>query len=874
MVLALMILLMIRSWCGGRAALKILGVLLFSFFSFAWAAEGSRWDSEGAARAFQLARQKRSEIDQATQPALGQYLECAKTYRTVYVKDPHYGRAGDAIYEEGVLFQEMGDRFSDLEYYRTAVKRFHMLVSEYGGNQNCPDALLRSGAINSKHLKDESAAQEAFQLLRTQYGRTGSPKAPDAKTEPPSMPASSPPEVPVKTGATSSVHNIRYWSEPDHTRIMIDMDSDARYEIIKLPPDRVYFDISGAILGNDLKSRTFSVGDQFVKQIRLAQNTPKVVRVVLDCTSAGNYSVTELHNPFRIVIELKGQPAAQQAASPSVSKPKPPANEIQEPLKNSGTPPQGAVPALAQAQHARVPAFEQASPQKSAAAQPGGKEVDSKAGPQTTTIPKSAAIPKPQQPSLVSAKIPEVKAEAAATKVPVSSGKKVDSTDPGNPAKSTKNSDRVEASNKAGESLPRPVSPPVTAIDPKTQTSGGAGLEKARNGSTTPPAKGTESQPSARNIEPPAQTGEKLQSSPDLSSQRQSPQTSVQPGNESPLPAKVDSAVSQGKTVADPMLTADVKPLPIRRAPLAVTDIESSPVISSKAVPETSTAKIPAANAIDKRTDSGNKPPPAIAPAPQPLPKAAQPTSNGDRTLTRMLGLKIGRIVLDPGHGGQDMGTIGPGGLPEKKLVLSIALSLQKLLQDKLGAEVILTRIDDTFLPLEDRIALANQHRADLFVSIHANSSSIRSISGVETYYLNFARTDAEREVAARENATTVNKVRDLEDLVKLIAQADKSAESRELASILQKRLYAGARKLIPSTQNRGVRSAPFIVLIGAHMPSVLAEVAFISNPKDEKLLGKAINQEHLVKALFSGIEDYMKTLGSDMVYTQPKSNK
>ena len=249
--------------------------------------------------------------------------------------------------------------------------------------------------------------------------------------------------------------------------------------------------------------------------------------------------------------------------------------------------------------------------------------------------------------------------------------------------------------------------------------------------------------------------------------------------------------------------------------------------------------------------------------------RAAEPTSLGDRTMTRMLGLKIGRIVIDPGHGGHDLGTIGPGGLLEKDLVLSIALDLQSLLQEKLGAQVILTRSDDTFISLEERSAIANQFRADLFISIHANSSRSRSTSGVETYYLNFAKTDAEREIASRENATSTGSISELEDLIKKIAQADKSTESKELASIIQKKLYSGARKMFPTAQNRGVRSAPFIVLIGANMPSILTEVAFISNPRDERLLKKAPNQERLVKALFSGIEDYMKTLGSDMAQNQ-----
>ncbi|MEJ2109475.1 MAG: N-acetylmuramoyl-L-alanine amidase, partial [Acidobacteriota bacterium] len=244
-------------------------------------------------------------------------------------------------------------------------------------------------------------------------------------------------------------------------------------------------------------------------------------------------------------------------------------------------------------------------------------------------------------------------------------------------------------------------------------------------------------------------------------------------------------------------------------------------------------------------------------------PKAAEPTSQGRRTLTRVLGLKIGRIVIDPGHGGHDLGTVGPGGSVEKDLVLKLALRLKEILNQKLGADVVLTRDKDIFVSLEERTKIANEKRADLFLSIHANSSRYSSISGVETYYLDFAKTDSERIVASRENAGTANSINNLESLVEQIAQADKSTESKELASIIQTSLYHGAQGVFPSTKNRGVRSAPFIVLIGAKMPSILTEVAFISNPKDEAKLSDEKNLEQLAEALFSGIEAYMKKLGN-----------
>jgi len=201
-----------------------------------------------------------------------------------------------------------------------------------------------------------------------------------------------------------------------------------------------------------------------------------------------------------------------------------------------------------------------------------------------------------------------------------------------------------------------------------------------------------------------------------------------------------------------------------------------------------------------------------------------------------------------------------------------VALRLRTLIEEKLGADVILTRETDVFVPLEERTAIANARQADLFISIHANAARNRTTSGVETYTLNFAKTAAEREIAARENATAQQNIRDLPDLVRKIAQAEKSAESREFAAILQTRLHAGMRQVSPSTRNRGVRRAPFVVLIGAQMPSVLTEVAFISNPRDEKLLKKSESRQHLAKSLFAGVEAYMRTLGSDVAQSRDTS--
>jgi N-acetylmuramoyl-L-alanine amidase len=244
------------------------------------------------------------------------------------------------------------------------------------------------------------------------------------------------------------------------------------------------------------------------------------------------------------------------------------------------------------------------------------------------------------------------------------------------------------------------------------------------------------------------------------------------------------------------------------------------------------------------------------------LARSSMPKSDGTRSLIRTLGLKVGRIVIDAGHGGHDTGTIGPSGLQEKDLVLDIALKLKTLVEDKLGSEVLLTRSDDTFIPLEERTAMANHSQADLFISIHANSSRNRRVSGVETFFLDFASSLDAEEIAARENSSAQKTVFELQDLVQKIALKEKIDESRELALIVQKSVTTQLQKAHSQTRDRGVKQAPFIVLIGANMPSILSEVSFVSNPSDEKLLKSSNYRQKLAEALCSGIEAYAEALG------------
>src|SRR6266851_3686265 len=249
---------------------------------------------------------------------------------------------------------------------------------------------------------------------------------------------------------------------------------------------------------------------------------------------------------------------------------------------------------------------------------------------------------------------------------------------------------------------------------------------------------------------------------------------------------------------------------------------DSGAVNNSSAVARNSLPSAKSAKSKSIKATTSSAKPDLIRPA-----SAPQPTRDGQSTLTRALGLKIGRIVIDAGHGGHDTGTIGPTGLMEKDICLDVALRLGKIIHQRLpGAEVVFTRSDDSFVPLEERTNIANQAKADLFISIHANSSKDHAARGIETYYLNLKGSAEAMEVAARENASSQEGVHELQDMVMKIAKTEKIDESKELAEDVQDSLAKRIQKSSRTVRNRGVRKAPFVVLIGADMPSILTEIS------------------------------------------------
>jgi len=599
------------------------------------------------------------------------YQKVIRTFQAVYRTDPAYLKTPAALAAVGELYHEMGDKFSEDEDYEASIKAYQFLTMEYPHSSLARDALLAMGEIYKTDLERPEDARKVYEKFLEQYPKSDKAataqqalqQIDDAGAKRASAEARSrqPVGQVARPGQLLLVNGIRHWVGADYTRIIISVDDEVQFNTQRVAnPDRLVFDLSNTRLGPALVGRDFSIEDGLLRQIRVAQYSPTVTRVVLDVKQVDDYSVSTLPNPFRLVIDIHGK--------------------------------------------ARAP------------------------GTETLNTP----------PSQTSAATPTTRHTMTDTANSGSVG-------------SESNSSALGAS---------PAAPA-----PATETSGTASAPaSAEAGRTRRSNSGTPSETTS-------------------------------------------SAVDR----------------------LA----ESSPPIITRAAPH-----------------------PEESPA-----KPSTPTEAGSRTLTRALGLKISRIVIDAGHGGHDTGTIGPSGLCEKDLVLDVALRLKKLIETGMGSEVVMTRSDDTFIPLEERTAIANEKDADLFISIHANASRDRSARGIETYYLNFTSNPDALEVAARENATSQESVHGLQQLIEKIALTEKIEESKELARQIQRSVYAQVAQSNGNERDRGLKKAPFIVLIGANMPSVLSEISFLTNPRDESLLKKATYRQKIAEALYRGIARYVSNL-------------
>jgi N-acetylmuramoyl-L-alanine amidase len=562
--------------------------------------------SEPARTLYRQAQSTEGQLRKSSslQKSRAEWEKSVLAYRKVVARYPRSGYCDNALLAIGNLYREMARRFRS-EHYRTdATSAYRMLVREYPSSSLGDDALWAIVEIE-RDRGDRSRLLKAGESYLASFPRgSQASKVKDLMRE--KAPATAVPTPPPP--GLARVFDLRFWSGETSTRVVLDLESKVKLKYDRVEdPERLWIDLIGTRLHPNLEKRLFPVGDGLLERVRIAQNRPQVVRVVLDFKGSWEHNFFYLDGPPRLVIDVKGKPA------------------------------------------------------------PGPAVADDSASPSAP---------------------------------PATSG------------------------SSAGKASP------------------------AEDGTPTAPA-------------------------------------------------------------AEP-------------------------------VGRTQTPAAPAAK------------------LPPPEPPAAN--SAGTYSLARQLGLGARRIVIDPGHGGHDPGTIGRKGLQEKDLVLDVSLRLRDLIRSELGAEVLMTRSTDVFIPLEERTAIANTERADLFLSIHANGVKSSEAEGIETYFLSFARSRHAESVAARENSISEGTLKDLQNLVKAITLNAKIDESKDFAASVQEAMVNGVRRT-HKVRDRGVHTAPFYVLIGAEMPAILAEIGFVSHPETERRLKTSSYRDALARSLFGGVESYLAAL-------------
>ncbi len=311
------------------------------------------------------------------------------------------------------------------------------------------------------------------------------------------------------------------------------------------------------------------------------------------------------------------------------------------------------------------------------------------------------------------------------------------------------------------------------------------------------------------------------------------------------------------KAAAPPVAITELEPIALaaRTEPMppAVAASLPAPSLTPPAIPKPAPEKLvdPPARPLASR------PVVAASPIPPALPSA---NSDGKFSLARQLGLGISRVVIDAGHGGHDPGAHS-NGIIEAELVLDVAGRLSRLMQKQPGIEVVMTRDTDVFIPLEERTAIANREGADLFLSIHANASRNSKAHGIETYFLNFASNSDAEAVAARENSASGRAMHSLPEIVRAIALNNKIDESRDFADMVQRSMVRRLAARNKQLKDLGVKQAPFVVLIGAEMPSVLAEISFVTNRQEGQLLKTGAYRQLIAEALLDAVLRYQQSL-------------
>ncbi len=755
-----------------------------------------------------------------------EYQRVIDAYRRVYFGSPASAKADPSVVATAELMVEMGRRFDDNKILRSAVDQYRFLRKEYPGSKYRFDALFTIGEIYKDDLDDPEEARTTFGDFVRRYPRNR--LAEDARAAIKEIDdAANAMELAESKGKRSEakevartvgrselprVTGVRHWSTPDYTRVAIDVEREVRFNSSRIAnPDRIFFDLRDTKLASTLVGKTFDVDDGFLKKIRVAEFKPGRTRVVLEVDDLSSYDAFLLPDPYRLIIDIHGrQNPATMLAR--AHRDGDALTAYSKDLTSPGASPTSPSGAVANAGTSPLPASSETASEKR----------DEEAG--DAALGASGNDRKSEKEHAIVVKTGKDASDADEEEETDAST----SPNLGLPAAAPKAEDKQSNSNSGVVRTTVTVKGSNVRI-PKT-------IVSADDEASSKPAR-----------------GKKLKSGKSLQAKNNSSDASLSAASPLTDSASADSSAEEASAFE-------------RDAPPS----DKSPVAGRADLPGRSSPRVSASSSRRRKKNQ----PSANDDTADLESREAQPMAAGDRSLTRALGLKIGKIVIDAGHGGHDTGTIGPHGLLEKDLVLDVARRLGRMLQTRMGAEVVYTRRDDTFVPLETRTAIANRERADLFISIHANSSRDSDARGVETYYLNFTSSPEALEVAARENAVSEKSVHELQDLVKKIALKEKIDESREFAGDVQESLYGGLALSNAGIRNRGIKKAPFIVLIGANMPSILAEISFVSNPADERKLETPEQRQRIADALYRGVARYAGGLSGVKVASKSLKNE
>ena len=798
----------------GALAFRLGAALLLALLPLVSASARVRYNDAWARQQFAKAERAREALNgrPVGERTRREYQRVIDSYRRVYFGSPASSKADPSVVATAELMVEMGRRFDDNKILRGAVEQYRFLRKEYPGSKYRFDALFTIGEIYKDDLNDPEEARTTFENFLHRYPRNR-----------------------LAEDARSAVKEID--AEAD------EMERTAEKAARKQRSNTSARASGGVTSSSDdaaESAKAASVRRSALPRVTGVRHwsTPDYTRVAIDVEQEVKFDSQRISHPDRIFFDLRGT----KLASTLVGKTFDVDDGFLKKIRVAEFQPGRTRIVLEVDDLARYDAFLLPDPYRLIIDVHGkdgngkdlhGKEMQGKQNQATlaarakTDAASAKGDSAPETSRAVSGESDDDSSEAAVT----SSG---DAKSDGRKAQ--------ESDMDAGAiSKPAPVETdlvPNSAPEAASADSRPADSAKAGKGAgvikTTVAVKG---------------------------SNRRIPKTIVKADVEADVRTKVDTNVETNDRAPAKVAALGHERSRPEATPSDADDVSGADETRLAKSDLPSSAKSSSLHRKKSRSAAAAPDTADLRPGLRETTREARPTAAGDRSLIRALGLKIGKIVIDAGHGGHDTGTIGPNGLLEKDVVLDVAKRLGRLLESRLGAEVIYTRQDDTFIPLETRTAIANRERADLFISIHANSSRDSDARGVETYYLNFTSSPEALEVAARENAVSEKSIHELQDLVKKIALKEKIDESREFAGNVQESLYGGLALRNAGVRNRGIKKAPFIVLIGANMPSILAEISFVSNPTDERKLESSEHRQRIAESLYRGVSKYVSGL-------------